>query len=165
MKMQTPSIAAKAKAATLAAALTPLLINIVKTAYPQLPLPGNAGDIIGAGIEGLVLLVSVLTAAYVTPPAAQDQIIPSPQPQPIQYAPVAAQPVAPAPVAPQPFAPQPVAQPVPVAVVTPAPAQAPQQAVTSVEPVAVVSVATLAPATPPPAPATPQPVPVATPTV
>lgn len=137
MQMSTPTVAAKVWASAITALIVPIILGIVKTAYPAIPLPINANDLLGTVLQGAILGVMTFAAGYLRSPHPQDQIVPAPRPTPVQYAP-AAPPVpanAPAPL-------QPYVAPAPAAT-APAPAptpSAPAQAVEQPVAAAVVSV-------------------------
>lgn len=76
-KMASAAPSAKVYAATAAALLTPILLGVLAKAFPTLPLPVDANDLVQQLIEGAVVGLLTFAAGYLKSPNAVDVAIPN----------------------------------------------------------------------------------------
>lgn len=81
MKMASAAPSAKVWAAALAALLTPMLLGVLAQAFPDIPLPVDANDLVQQLVQGLVIGVITFLAGYAKRPNAVDVAVPD-QPTP-----------------------------------------------------------------------------------
>lgn len=76
MKMASAAPSAKVWAATAAALLTPILLGLLAKAFPDLPLPVDANDLVQQLVQGLVIGVITFLAGYIKSPNPVDVAVP-----------------------------------------------------------------------------------------
>lgn len=76
-RMATANPSAKVWAATVAALLAPILLGLLAKAFPDLPLPVDANDLVQQLIQGLIIGVVTFLAGYLKAPASQDVVVPA----------------------------------------------------------------------------------------
>jgi hypothetical protein len=73
-EMTTGRVAAKVWAASLAALLVPILLGLLKMAWPEVPLPGNADTLMEDVLLAIITAVSTLATGYAKPPHPEDTV-------------------------------------------------------------------------------------------
>lgn len=77
-RMASSAPSAKVVAAAVAALATPIALGLLARAFPGIPLPVDANDLIQQIIEGAVVGGITFAAGYAKAPAAVDVAVPDP---------------------------------------------------------------------------------------
>lgn len=83
-KMSSEKTSAKVWAATVAALLTPIGLGLLAKAFPDIPLPVDANDLLQQVIQGAIIGALTFAAGRLKRPDAADIAVPDPatRPQP-----------------------------------------------------------------------------------
>lgn len=75
MRMATDKVAAKVWASALAALATPIVLALLARAFPDVPLPVDAGDLVQTVILAAIGGAVTLATGYYKRPAPADKVV------------------------------------------------------------------------------------------